>query len=388
VASKNLTTLVSAAVLKKAFETGAIPTETDYGDLIRLADIGRQAVGFDEAMKRVESQATGLFWKEGDPLRVRLTKSSTSGEDISGLQITQDGIAVKAGQGLVVGKDGVALVATGALQVSGGGLSLQLGKGLTQDGSSLALKLDSPNSGLELGAGGLAISLLKTKSGLSTVKGLGIAIDDKYLTITDVGLALTGGALEQAVKDIGGALAVAIKLLKNYELKDEKLDFGNTSKAAKKLQDAFLEALHLAASTAEEGSLKGWAASMRAALTGANAIGQSVMVESMLADAARRKALEERIFYPADGANGIFLAVRVLGAAPETPKSSIDAGTCVVVFNDKTAAVAKQLFVGFGGYYLAFSDVNPVQKINDINFILLSGSIDSRSVVFHFRPST
>jgi len=388
VASKNLTTLVSADELKKAFETGAIPTEANYADLIRLADIGRQAVGFDETMKRVESQATGLFWKEGDPLKVRLMKSSAGGEDISGLQITQDGMAVKVGRGLVVGTGGVALLTAGALQVDGGGLSLQLGKGLTQDGSSLALKLDSPNSGLTLGTDGLAINLLEKKSGLSTVNGLGIATDNKYLTITEVGLALTEDALRQAAKDIGGALTSAVDLLKNYELKDEKSDFGITSKSAKKLQDAFLDALHVAASAAEDGSLKGWAASMRAALTGANAIGQSVMVESILADAVRRKALEGRVFYPADGANGVFLAVRVLGEAPAAPRSSIDAGGCIVVFNDNTAAVAKQLFVGFGGYYLAFSDVNPGRRINDINFILLPGAIDGRSVVFHFKPPT
>lgn len=382
--ASDLTTMVSVIELKQAFETGAIPTEANYSDLIKLADIGRQAVGLTPKLVKPPSQATGLTWSPGEPLKVLLAKS-TQNEDISGLKITKEGLSVSVGQGLVIQAGNVTVKAAGALRVDNDGLSLQLDKGLTQEGSFLALKLHSTDSGLQLGAGGLAVKL-KASSGLSATGGLGVVIDNKYLAVTSAGLALTKEALEQAVADIGGALKVAINLLENYKLTGAKADFG--SKAANKLQEVFLRSLD-AAGQPEDTSLKGWAASMQVALAAARAQGQSVMVQSMLEDARSRKALEEKVFYSADNAKGIFLAVRVLGQVPASQKSNIDAGGCIVVFNDNTAAIPNKLYVGFGGYYLAFSDlaVARARSLNDIKFVLLPGSIDGSSVMFYFRSA-
>lgn len=383
--ASNSTHLVSVTELKQAFETGAIPTEADYHDLIKLADIGRQAVGLTPALVQASSQATGLSWSPDEPLKVRLAKSAEN-QDISGLKITKEGLSVSVGQGLVIQDGSVKVSAAGALKVDEGGLSLQLDKGLTQKDSFLALQLDSAHGGLQLGAVGLAVKL-KMSSGLSVTDGLSVVTDNKYLTITQAGLALTNEALKKAVDDIGGALAAAIGVLENYDLASEKA-LSDKSKVVSKLQEAFLRSLQTAGRYSGGPPLKGWAASMQAALARELAAGQSVMVQSLLKDAGRRGALEQRVFYSADNAKGIFLAVRALGETPQSPKSNIDAGGCIVVFSDSTVAIPNKLYVGFGGYYLAFSDLDGVKSFNDISHILLPGSIDGRSVMFDFnRPS-
>lgn len=379
---------VSLAQLRSAFETGAIPTNSDYAALIARADIGRQAVGLSEDLNTVTENKTGLSWTANGPLTIKL---ATGTNNESGLKLTAKGVGVEPGAGIRVDDLGVAVRAVGALIADEKGLYLRLGPGLelTKD-NEVTLKLKN-SSGLTLEKNELAVKLAE-KSGMSTENGLSLIVDPKFLVQNENGLSLVAGVVKKAVEEIGGALQEAIRLVTSYtiEASDPTPENIDNSKVATRLQKTFSAALKSAKKEAPiNSSLTGWAGSMRAELTQAHASGQATMVDTLVSDAKARNRIEDRNIYKADEGKGLFLAVRSINemSKPRPANATpIDAGGCIVAFKDSTAAVANKLYVGYGGYYLNLEEAfrNVTVNVTDIKFILMPGCKNSKSVLFRF----
>lgn len=219
--------LPQANALKERFKAGGIPLQTDFADLIDLANMGRQAVGGAEGQT---GPANGfILSSEG---RLELKNNAAKGisvdqdgvaiklKNISGLTMDEDGfsiklkadsgielkdsagISIKPGNGISVDQDGIAVKAEGnkGIQVNDNGVSVKPGNGIAINSSGVNVKLAkgaNTNGGGGQGtdgytsigsAGGLALS----SNGLSVDAGDGIQIDPKGVSIklaTDSGLS-------------------------------------------------------------------------------------------------------------------------------------------------------------------------------------------------------
>ncbi|RAX01788.1 MULTISPECIES: phage tail protein [unclassified Photorhabdus] len=101
--------------LKSRFKEGSIPLQTDYSDLIDIADIGRKATG----------QAPGQSGEPGDGLSLtdngtlQTVVNSTGGlhfdkkalaiKPYDGINVDNNGVSVKAGSGIIVDSSGVSI---------------------------------------------------------------------------------------------------------------------------------------------------------------------------------------------------------------------------------------------------------------------------------------
>nr|WP_241391746.1 hypothetical protein [Serratia proteamaculans] len=141
--------LPQADALKERFKAGSIPLQTDFADLVDLANMGRQAVGGTEGQTgpangftlslegRLElkpNAAKGIVVdKDGIAVKVEASK---------GLQVTASGVSVQAGNGISVAGTGVAVKveASKGLQVTASGVSVQAGRpGMVLVSPALAL---------------------------------------------------------------------------------------------------------------------------------------------------------------------------------------------------------------------------------------------------------
>ncbi|MFW7226967.1 MULTISPECIES: tail fiber protein [unclassified Serratia (in: enterobacteria)] len=88
-----------ASVLKERFKAGSIPLQTDFADLIDLANIGRQAVGGADGQS---GPAEGFTLSEPGLLELKL-------KDKGGMSVDTEGVSVKPGNGITVDADGVSI---------------------------------------------------------------------------------------------------------------------------------------------------------------------------------------------------------------------------------------------------------------------------------------
>ncbi|OWO84288.1 hypothetical protein B5C26_04455 [Photorhabdus luminescens] len=124
----------SADDLKSRFKEGSIPLQTDYADLIDIADIGRRATG----------QAPGQSGKPGDGLSLtddgtlQTTLNSTGGllfnnkalsiKPSNGINVDTNGVSVKIGNGITVDNNGVSIKASNGITVDSNGVSIDSSK--------------------------------------------------------------------------------------------------------------------------------------------------------------------------------------------------------------------------------------------------------------------
>ncbi|OKB66606.1 hypothetical protein BHU62_12115 [Serratia marcescens] len=199
--------LPQADALKERFKTGSIPLQTDFADLIDLANMGRQAVGGAEgqsgpaegftlsdtgrlelkpnAAKGVSVDQDGVAIKTGQGIKVNdsgvylpLGWGLTHGGDgldvlckeNGGLGASTDGTWVIPGQGITVGSDGVGVSAGNGVAVTSGGVNIKLAKGDHTNGGG-----GQGTDGTTSGSGG---GLWLDSNGLSVDAGEGIQIDD------------------------------------------------------------------------------------------------------------------------------------------------------------------------------------------------------------------
>ncbi|MCS4320698.1 microcystin-dependent protein [Serratia sp. BIGb0234] len=209
--------LPQVAALKARFKAGSIPLQTDFADLIDLANMGRQAVGGSEgqtgpangftlsSMGRLElkpNAAKGIF-VDNNGVAVMVDESkgmqaSNAGIGVKlypnlGLEHNNQGIWVKVdNKGLTVDGNGVAIKvdANKGVQVSSSGISVKVGSGVAVNSGGVSVKLAKgsyTNGGAGQGtdgattgnAGGLALS----PNGLSVDAGDGIQINNQGVSI-------------------------------------------------------------------------------------------------------------------------------------------------------------------------------------------------------------
>lgn len=175
------TNLPSADDLKERFKAGSIPLQTDFADIIDLANIGRQAVGGTESQ---DGPADGFTLSEKGLLQLMPNENKGISVDEDGVAVKADkgievdsgGVAVKGGDGIEVNEKGVAVKAGEGIEIDSNGVSLPLGAGLNHSSTGLEIKCKT-NGGLRA-----------SKDGTSVIPGQGI-----NLSSTGVGVKAAAG---------------------------------------------------------------------------------------------------------------------------------------------------------------------------------------------------
>lgn len=123
------TAVPSADALKSRFKAGSIPLQTDFADMIDLANIGRQAVGGEEDQA---GPADGFTLSSKGLLELNPNESK-------GISVDQYGVAVKVNKGIEVDQEGVAVKAGDGIEVNNSGVSIIVSNdqsGLSTDGDN------------------------------------------------------------------------------------------------------------------------------------------------------------------------------------------------------------------------------------------------------------
>ncbi|HEM8722204.1 TPA: tail fiber protein [Enterobacter hormaechei] len=208
--------LPEAGALKDRFKAGSIPLQTDFADLIDLANMGRQAVGGAEgqtgpadgftlsSMGRLELKPNtdkgisvdkdGVAVKVNTSNGLKMTSSGIAINDGLGIEFSSTGqlkIKVKKdggfsggpggayvipGEGITTGSSGVGVKAGNGIAVTSSGVNVKLSKGAHNNGGGG----QGTDGFTSIGsAGGLALS----SNGLSVDAGNGIQIDSQGVSI-------------------------------------------------------------------------------------------------------------------------------------------------------------------------------------------------------------
>lgn len=207
--------LPEAGALKDRFKAGSIPLQTDFADLIDLANMGRQAVGGAEGQtgpadgftlssqgrlelkpntekginvdkdgvavkvntkKGLNVDNDGVYLPLGYGLRYGGVGLDVTCKANGGLQTGFDGTSVIPGEGITVGSSGVGVKAGDGIAVTSSGVNVKLAKGAQNNGGGG----QGTDGFTSIGsAGGLALS----SNGLSVDAGNGIQIDSQGVSI-------------------------------------------------------------------------------------------------------------------------------------------------------------------------------------------------------------
>lgn len=265
--------LPQADALKARFKAGSIPLQTDFANLIDLANMGRQAVGGAEDQTGPANgftlSSTGLLElkpntakgisidQDGVAIKLKTISGLTmdnSGVSVkpkadSGIELKDSaGISLKPGNGISVDRDGIAVKVEGnkGLQVNNYGVSVKVGNGVAVNNSGVNIKLakglntnGGEGHGMDGATSGSGGGLNLTANGLSVDAGDGIQINTRGVSIkltTNSGLSaneanglkiLTEGGIQIGssgainVRPGNGVVVnysgVNIKLAKGYE---------------------------------------------------------------------------------------------------------------------------------------------------------------------------
>ena len=178
-------TLPSAEDLKDRFKTGSVPTETDFKDLIDLANAGAEAAGQTPGQTGAGSgmrlSETGQlepnleshdFTANGSDFCPGIVNTTTNeigidlyngleyvaehGLDIkqgNGVTVDANGVSVKPGKGIIVDTNGVNVKAGNGVTVDTNGINVKAGEGVSIDSSGINIKLKA-NTGLHIDSNG------------------------------------------------------------------------------------------------------------------------------------------------------------------------------------------------------------------------------------------
>lgn len=191
-------TLPQADALKARFKAGSIPLQTDFADLIDLANMGRQAVGGAEGQT---GPANGFALSSMGRLELKPNAAK-------GISVDQDGVAIKlkTNSGLTMDNDGVSVkpkADSGIELKDSAGISIKPGNGISVDKNGIAVKAEE-NKGLEV-----------NNNGVSVITGYGIAVDSKGMNIKLAKGAQTNGGEGQGSDGITWGNAGGLALREN-----------------------------------------------------------------------------------------------------------------------------------------------------------------------------
>jgi len=109
--SKDKTT---AAALKDRFKAGSIPLQTDFADLIDMAEMGRRAVG---GAPDQSAPGTGFTLDDKGTLQLKLNENY-DGKDYSPVKYHDDILTVDLGSGLINASNGICVGAGNGIKVN------------------------------------------------------------------------------------------------------------------------------------------------------------------------------------------------------------------------------------------------------------------------------
>ncbi|WP_118985789.1 tail fiber protein [Photorhabdus sp. CRCIA-P01] len=188
----------SADDLKRRFKEGSIPLQTDYADLINIADIGRRAVG--KAPGQTDNPNSALVLNNGSGLAVKVNSSGGLQADKNGVSVKirnkslladNSGLAVNNGRGLRINNDRLEVDNHHGIEIVNEGVKVKAGNGIKVDDSGVSLNIgetkDSRYSSLRLKNNIFSVELndgLVDKSGGITVgQGDGIIVGNQTVSV-------------------------------------------------------------------------------------------------------------------------------------------------------------------------------------------------------------
>ncbi|NHB95202.1 tail fiber protein [Photorhabdus stackebrandtii] len=170
----------SADDLKIRFKEGSIPLQTDYADLINIADIGRKACG-----QAPQQNGPGTGLKLADDGTLNLKIGTLSNQDFSPLMLKDDILSIDLGSGLVNKTNGICVGPGNGIVVNNDNVAVKAANGITVNGSGVAVKT---NNGINVDTNGISVksknSTIKVEStGISVGIGWGVKVGGEGLDI-------------------------------------------------------------------------------------------------------------------------------------------------------------------------------------------------------------
>ncbi|MBS9431065.1 tail fiber protein [Photorhabdus hainanensis] len=190
----------SADDLKRRFKEGSIPLQTDYADLINIADMGRRAVG--KAPGQMDNPNSALKLDNDGALAVKLNDNGGLKTDKDGLSVKiknkslsvdNNGLAVNTGRGLRINNDKLEVDNHHGIEIVNEGVKVKAGEGIKVDDKGVSLKMGKPinnaysplilepkNDVLSVNMGN---GLIDRDNGISICHGNGIDVGYNYVAV-------------------------------------------------------------------------------------------------------------------------------------------------------------------------------------------------------------
>ncbi|OWO84270.1 hypothetical protein B5C26_04365 [Photorhabdus luminescens] len=155
----------SVGDLKNRFKEGSIPLQTDYADLINIADIGRRACG-----QAPQQNGPGKGLQLADDGTLNLKLGTLASQDFSPLILEKDILSVDLGSGLVNKTNGICVGQGNGIAVNNDNVAVKAANGITVNGSGVAVKA---NNGINVDSNGVSV---KAKNATIKVESTGISV--------------------------------------------------------------------------------------------------------------------------------------------------------------------------------------------------------------------
>ncbi|TDB62528.1 hypothetical protein [Photorhabdus khanii] len=211
----------SSDELKNRFKAGSIPLQTDYSDLIDIADIGRRAMG--KAPDQTDNPNSALELDNSSGLKVKTHPTGSLKADKDGLSVKlkdkslltdANGLAVNSGRGLWLNNDKLEVNNRDGIEIVDEGVKVKAGNGINVDSNGVAVK--AKDKTINVDPTGISVRLgwgIKIGDGLDVKAGNGITADwngvsvkskDNTISVDPTGISVNLG---WGVK-VGGGLDV------------------------------------------------------------------------------------------------------------------------------------------------------------------------------------
>lgn len=211
--------------LKRRFKEGSIPLQTDYADLINIADMGRRAIG--KAPGQTDNPNSALKLDNDGTLAVKLNDNGGLKTDNDGLSVKiknkslsvdNNGLAVNAGRGLRINNDKLEFDNHHGIEIVNEGVKVKAGEGIKVDSIGVCLKMGKPinntysplilepkNDVLSVNMGN---GLVNRDNGISVNPGNGIKVDYDYVSVkAGNGINVDNNGVSVNIQQIASALA-------------------------------------------------------------------------------------------------------------------------------------------------------------------------------------
>ncbi|KER04798.1 tail fiber protein [Photorhabdus temperata] len=170
----------SVGDLKNRFKEGSIPLQTDYADLINIADIGRKACG-----QAPQQNGPGEGLKLADDGTLNLKMGILSSQNFSPLILEKDILSVDLGSGLINKANGICVGQGNGIVVNNDNVDVKANNGINVDTNGVSVK--SRNSTIKVESTGISVGIgwgVKIGGeGLDIKASSGISVDNNGVSV-------------------------------------------------------------------------------------------------------------------------------------------------------------------------------------------------------------